>query len=132
MYPFDRARRLFSHAASIPWLIFIWGVAEIVERVEFIATKLHDLWGAVMTPVGSLALVGIGFFGLVLVVIWPDVKRKLPPLHFFQSTDHERIGLLGADITALREQIAVYQSRVESTEARIVKLEFLSDTHGEF
>jgi len=78
-----------------------------------------------MTPIGSLILVGLGFVGLVLVVVWPDLKRKLPFLAFFKRTDHENelraatelrlqnIESLIGDLSESRAEIAPRQEGVD-------------------
>jgi hypothetical protein len=79
-----RLQRAFSHAASVPWLMFLWGAAEVGERVEYIADKEHRVWGFIMSPMGGVILVVSGLISIIGVIMWPNVKHafawaKIPP-----------------------------------------------------
>ena len=84
----DRLRRLFSHSASLPWLLFIWSAAEILERVEFIARKTHELRETLMTPYGPVAVLAVSVVALIVVVAWPHIAQYIPAI---RKPIHERV-----------------------------------------
>jgi hypothetical protein len=88
----DKTRSLFGHAASLPWLLFLWSAAEILERVEFIAHKMHEGRDLIMSPSGSVILLGVSVLWLSLIVTWPEIKKKLPSsFKFPPESIHSRV-----------------------------------------
>jgi hypothetical protein len=76
----QRLQRLFSHTASVPWILFLWSAAEVLERVEFIAEKGHRIREAAMTTSGSLMVLAISVIALIVVVLWPNIKPRFPSI----------------------------------------------------
>ena len=116
-----RLRRAFSQATGIPWLVFLWGAAEIGERVEYIADKEHRLWRFAMSPMGGVVLVVLGLVSIIGVIVWPEVKRrflwiKIPP------SDGERLARIEGD----HEKIRLIKETLDSLEKH--RLETIEST----
>src|SRR5713226_5905848 len=83
------ARNLFSHT-TIPWLLFLWSAAEILERVEFISNKFRDLRGFIVTPAGAVILLMLSVVWLSIVAFWPSIRVHFPNLRL-PKTLHELV-----------------------------------------
>ena len=100
----DKVRSLLGHAASLPWLLFIWSAAEILERVEFIAQKMHDAREFIMTPGGAVFLLAISVLWLTAIVFWPNIKTFFPSL---PESLHARVHKLTKEYSASCTKIEV-------------------------
>jgi hypothetical protein len=70
--------RLFAllKSRAIPgWLVFLWGIAERTERIEYLNEKRRQMWEFAVTPSGHTAISVAGFLWLIGVVLWPDIKK---------------------------------------------------------
>ncbi|MGD0497078.1 MAG: hypothetical protein ABSC23_01445 [Bryobacteraceae bacterium] len=85
-----RVQRLFSHAATIPWLVFLWTSVEILERFEYFGRNTRVVARAIMTPAGLVVLLVLSVVALMVVMTWPGIKSRLPGIHY--QTIHERLG----------------------------------------
>jgi hypothetical protein len=79
--------------------MFLWGSAEICERVQYIAEKQRSVWEFIMSPGGSVCLVVAGLLSIIGVIVWPDAKKHFERVRKFlgPSTD-ERLESLEGDI----------------------------------
>jgi hypothetical protein len=79
---------LFRSGAILAWLAVLWGLAEPLERIEYINEKRRQLWEAAMTPGGHLAFFGFGILWLTALFFWPELKKRFPEL---PKTIHQRV-----------------------------------------
>jgi hypothetical protein len=112
----DRLRSLFGHAASIPWLLFLWSAAEILERVEFISNKMHDAREFIMTPNGAVVLLIISVAWLTMIPAWPTIRARFPTLRF--QTIHERVHAMESVVNTHTEVHNGFQQRIKRCEDR--------------
>lgn len=80
-------RNIFGH--PIPWALFLWGAAETLGRIEFIARLLGGAREFVVTPAGGVVLVVGSVIWLTAIHAWPSIKRRFPKLRL-PKTIHER------------------------------------------
>jgi hypothetical protein len=103
---------------SIPaWAVFLWAVAEQLERIEWVNDKRRQLWEAAVTPAGGLIALGCSILWLTALFFWPEIKRIFPRLP--KSLD-ERIGdIEDTTIPGLASQCSDLNRRIDELISRL-------------
>jgi hypothetical protein len=70
-------RRFLTREAIPPWLLFLWAVAEVCERIEYIKGKADRVWEALVSPHGLAILIIISVLWLTAVGFWPAIRGWL-------------------------------------------------------
>ena len=115
-------QRMFSHAASLPWVLFIWAASDVLGRIEFIAKKADFIRGEIVTPVGSLIFLSLSVVWLTGVALWPEVKKRVSLRWLKGKTVDERIDELkillddqSTLLSSLRESDSVIRDCIDKT-----------------
>ncbi len=118
-----RLRSLFKVIAIPAWAILLWETAEPLERVEYINDKRRQVWELAVTPEGRVLLLIGGFLWLTAVILWPELKERLPAALTFTTVD-ERLEKVES------QQIPGIEAAIEDWRRQTTVLKILSDEHG--
>jgi hypothetical protein len=103
---------------SIPaWALFLWAVAEQLERIEWVNDKRRQLWEAAVTPAGGLIALGCSILWLTALFFWPEIKRSFPRL---PKSLAERIGdIEDSTIPGLASRCSDLNRRIDELISRL-------------
>jgi hypothetical protein len=63
------AKGIYTPWAIAPFLLLVWGGADIYSRAELLSKVMQALWSFLLTPAGRLTIILVGIAWLALLIV---------------------------------------------------------------